>query len=886
MFGMTNKRNAIQLSAAVFASILLAGVGSAVAGTTPQATHLVPVLLPGLRLARSLGRASGNQRRTIGVSIATPDPAGEQALYNALYDPSSPLYHQFISPAEYAARFGVAPATVARVTSWLRAGGLRIETVTGSGTYVTASGTIAQLDRVFATTIGRYRIGDVTFIANNRAPSVPTSLPITAVVGLDTVHEFHLPAKTNPAAHPSRTAASGFSGVLQPRDLWSLYDMPSSDLGQGQTVGVFGVGESDSTIANLRLFEMREHLPKVPVRLVRTEPGGDAAYGDNSGAIEWYLDTQASTGMAPDVSRLDLYFSKSLFDADVFASFKKWVDDPQGPRQMNASFGECETNPTNSVTGPLAQMPYGTELGDELEPVGEPILRQATLEGRTLFSSTGDTGSGCPEVVVPVLGAGNGVAIQPVPMVDYPAASKYAVGVGGTVITTDPNKHGVRQSETSWTFTGGGSSFFIQEPAYQKPVKNVSMPCLSQPDGTPYAGMVTCRGIPDVATLSGNVLGNGYFIYIDGQPSSEGGTSLSSPLMMGIWARIQAASTAARGVGFANPTIYRLGTTHYAKDFYDVTSGETPLANGVYQPGPGWDYTSGFGVPDVAHWLDDVDHRRAAVRAAPAQEKPATDVCVATMRSPAGNATNPIDGQLGNLSTLDITRATLSQSSDRKSVIATLSGPGLDTTPALGGTSGANYFVLWSYKGHEWFANAAVDSVGEVTYWSGNTDSGQYTTNANGHATGTFANHVIRIVVPLSEVGKPPAGARLMYPMALAQLNVGAPGAGPIPAAVYLALTVDSASAPSTAGASRGQDVLLGACHTATSAARIASSSAPAVPAVAAVAPAGAARADVVAAVVRARAPRELTEEVAAGFIALVAAALWVAARRRRARHM
>ena len=157
-------------------------------------------------------------------------------------------------------------------------------------------------------------------------------------------------------------------------------------------------------------------------------------------------------------------------------------------------------------------------------------------------------------------------------MVDYPAASKYAVGVGGTVITTDPNKHGVRQSETSWTFTGGGSSFFIQEPAYQKPVKNVSMPCLSQPDGTPYAGMVTCRGIPDVATLSGNVLGNGYFIYIDGQPSSEGGTSLSSPLMMGIWARIQAASTAARGVGFANPTIYRLGTTHYAKDFYDVTS--------------------------------------------------------------------------------------------------------------------------------------------------------------------------------------------------------------------------------------------------------------------------------------------------------------------------
>ena len=45
--------------------------------------------------------------------------------------------------------------------------------------------------------------------------------------------------------------------------------------------------------------------------------------------------------------------------------------------------------------GPQAQVPYGTEFGDELEPVGEPILRQATLEGRTLFTSTGDTGRSC-----------------------------------------------------------------------------------------------------------------------------------------------------------------------------------------------------------------------------------------------------------------------------------------------------------------------------------------------------------------------------------------------------------------------------------------------------------------------------------------------------------
>jgi subtilase family serine protease len=503
-FGPTRR-----LIAGTFAAVLIATTGGALAASA-ETTHQVPVLLPGLRLARSLGSAPRNERRTIGVAISSPDPAGEQALYNALYDPASPQYRQFLTPDEYAARFGVSTATVARVTQWLRSGGLTIETTPQSGAYLTATGSIGQLERLFATTIGRYRIGSVAFEANDRAPSVPASLPIAAVVGLDTLHRFYLPQTTqHPSSKKSVGAASGFSGVLQPRDLWGLYDQPSTDLGQGQTIGIFGVGESDSTITNLRLFEQHEHFPKVPVRVVRTEPGGDATYGDNSGSIEWYLDTQASTGMAPDVSRLDLYFSHTLFDADIFASFKKWVDDPAGPRQMNASFGECEQNPTNPVTGPLAQVPYGTELGDQLEPVAEPILRQATLEGRTLFSSTGDTGSGCPEVVVPVLGAGNGVAIQPVPMVNFPAASPYAVGVGGTVITTDPNKHTVRQSETAWTFTGGGSSFFIQEPAYQKPVANVKMPCLSQPDGTPYSGMVTCRGIPDVATLSGNVLGNG-----------------------------------------------------------------------------------------------------------------------------------------------------------------------------------------------------------------------------------------------------------------------------------------------------------------------------------------------------------------------------------------
>ena len=375
------------------------------------------------------------------------------------------------------------------------------------------------------------------------------------------------------------------------------------------------------------------------MRTIQTEGGPDSAYGDNSGAIEWYLDSQSSTGMSPDASRLDFYFAKSLFDADVFADFDYWANDPHGPRQMNASFGECEQNPTNPVTGPLAQTPYGTEFGDELEAVGDPMLREATMEGRTLFSSSGDTGSGCPELVVPVGGAGNGVAIQPVPEVNYPCTSAYAVCVGGTVVSTNGTAYPTsaqRVAETSWTFGGGGTSYYIPEPSYQAGVANVNHACVSTPTGDPYspASAPTCRGVPDVSAMSGNVTGDGYFIYIDGEPSSEGGTSLSSPLMMGQWTRIQAAASSkvqqSGGLGFANETIYRQAksadscssssttsctSSPYARDFFDVTDSEYGAGNGAYQPGPGWDYTSGWGPLNVANFAQDVDGTTNATRA-------------------------------------------------------------------------------------------------------------------------------------------------------------------------------------------------------------------------------------------------------------------------------
>lgn len=810
-------------SAALVASSVAVTTASQAAATAPTTagSHFVPGVLLGLSTATRLGPAPATRRLTIGVGLSRPHPDAEQHLIDAQADPRSPDYRHFLTPDQFNARFAVPRSTVVATTQWLRSDGLDVTSVASGGDYITATGTVAQLEKRFAVTINRYRAAKVgAFVANTMPPSVPTSLPIDGVTGLDTVQRATTPHLTPRQAVASSEGATSFSGVLTPRNLWRIYNEPATNEGQGQTIGVFGEGETDSVVTQLRLFEHKEHFPKIPVRVIHTEGGRSSAYGDNTGAIEWYLDVQASTGMAPKAKSLSLYFAKSLFDHDIAKSFSRWVGDKNGPTQMNASFGECETDPTNPVTGPLAQIPYGTELGDELEPIAEPMLRQAVAEGRTLFASAGDTGSGCPEVVVPVAGAGNGVAPQPLPIVNYPAASRYAVGVGGTVITTPDSNHNKRTSEQAWMDTGGGPSHFLLRPAFQKKTSYITAknaPCLTNYTGdSDYPPGSICRGTPDVAALSGNILGNGYFIYIDGEPSSEGGTSLSSPLTMGMWSRLQAGSK--HGLGFAANVFYRQADKNaktYHRDFTDITQTDTAgttgvsTTNGGYAAAKGYDFVSGLGALNVGHLLSDVDHtthaRHASGKPAPAYRISSKVV----VRSPVGNAENPVDVQAGNLPAIDLTRATITTSKSAKTLTATLHGPALSATPDAAAEGGEDFYAYWRY-GHQVHYLVAHTTAGRSpTFAAGRTSASHfYADDPSSTVTGRFTGHTLTMTVPLSQVGAPGRHAVLVDPAAFTQLNaVGVAGI-----ITDLALTADSASFRNVKSSNAGDGVCVGHC--------------------------------------------------------------------------
>ncbi|WP_192909514.1 S53 family peptidase [Gandjariella thermophila] len=586
------------------AAVLVAGLTLPAAHAAPARLTVTQNLLPGLANATDLGAAAAGTPMTLLVSVARPNPAGEQALLDAEHDPASPQFGRFLSVDDFVARFGVPQSRADAVAAWLTGTGLRVDSVSAARDQIALHGTAGQVSALFGTAIHRFSYSGGEFLANTSAPVLPYGLGISNVIGLNTVQHLSPPART----HQDGCAGGTCVGVTTPADLWGVYQQPAAYQGKGQSIAIFGAGRSDGVITDLRAFEKKFGLPQVPVTV--KHPANDTNFTDDSGHVEWNIDTQASTGMAPRADNLTLYFGQDLSDSDVTKVFSQWTDDRTGPKQASASYGECETVP---VVSPIAgqpllnnpSLPAGQGLGNNSDYTWTQILRQAAIEGKTLFSSTGDTGSSCPIAYAQLIGAGNGVLNQGVPVTNSPASLPYVVGVGGTVLYTDGKGH--RSREYGWAYSGGGSTLFHPAPSYQRGTPGLSVDCVTDP-------LTVCRGIADVSAQSGDVVSNGYAIVSNGAASVGGGTSLSSPLWAGMWARVQGASRNAGGNGFANYALYRVGkdAVSYPRDFFDVSSTDTatglPAGNGLYPTLPGWDYVTGWGAPRVTGLICDIDH--------------------------------------------------------------------------------------------------------------------------------------------------------------------------------------------------------------------------------------------------------------------------------------
>jgi len=580
--------------------------GTAASASAPTSVRIAGNVLPSLSLLPS-SAADPSAPLTVGVALAHPHAAQEQALVTALSTPGNPSYGKFLSYDEVVRRFGVPASRTDHVVAVLRRAGLTVTAPDAMGDYVSATGTVAQVERAFHVTERTFvaRNG-MRFLANTTGPLVSAADQVTTVVGLNTLQHYTLPARTAKKTAQDLCFGGACVGNTTPQDLWSIYEQPKARTGRGVTMAVIGEGNPSHLAGYLARQEAAFNLPstKLTVKCVQGSCGTDT-----SGDGEWQIDTQASAGMAPGNAGETLYFAKSILDGDLNNSFVAWAHDARGPKLASASLGECESSPLNGVfTGPLGSLDGNTASGPQAlvafgngeQAAVDPVLRSAVLQGKTLFASTGDTGSSCPLVYLPLVGAGNGVLNQGLPEQNYPAVSASAVAVGGTVVYTNQGgdgQPGTRAAEYAWPFGGGGASLWTPAPAWQKSVADVNQPCLSDPT-------TVCRGVPDVASQSGDVISNGYAVWGSGGETSGGGTSLSSPLWMGMWARVQGA--AGRNLGFAAPLLYRAASTPagYAASFNDVTTG----GNGIHVATPGWDYTTGLGTPRVAGLIKTLLH--------------------------------------------------------------------------------------------------------------------------------------------------------------------------------------------------------------------------------------------------------------------------------------
>ncbi len=500
--------------------------------------------------ATSLGAAPQSTPLHIAVGLKIQNQA---ALTQFIRDASTPgtlTYQHYLTATQFRNNFAPSAAQAQGVASYLSSQGFKNVTVEPNRLYVTANGTVATAQRAFNTNIGLFKQNGATVFANTSPAQVPANLSATVVgvLGLNNAAVLQTPHNVSNDTVPTLT------GYWAP-GLWKAYDAGSTKTGSGTPIAIFAAGDVTQVVTDLRTYESDSNnkLPKVPVSVVKV----GLSSPDTSAADEWDLDTQTSTGMAGNVSKLYIYDTTSLTDVDISVEFNHFVTQNVA-RAGSASFGECE---------------YSAYL-DGFMVMNDQAMSEAAAQGQTVFASAGDTGGFC--AVAPTNGVPAGV-----PDVSYPASSPYITSVGGTTLLT--NADGTYNNELAWAAGGGGPSYFEYEPYWEESA--------TPPTSTSCVQVVAClgRNVPDVAMDSDP--NSGAIVYVGGGQEQIGGTSLGSPLSLGVWARLE---TAARNkLGFAAPRLYDVAGT---AAFHDVTLGDT----GPYPATPGWDYATGLGSFDIA----------------------------------------------------------------------------------------------------------------------------------------------------------------------------------------------------------------------------------------------------------------------------------------------
>jgi subtilase family serine protease len=581
---------------------------------------------PRVRTAQDLGAVSPDMA-VLGITLvfkrSVAQEAALQELLTAQLNTGSPLYHQWLTPESFAARFGVADEDIAATESWLVSQGFHVERVARSRDRISFSGTAAQVQGAFGTELHHYRAeGELHF-----APASDLTLPagLASVTGAvlhlsDFRPKPNVKVQTRP--RPDYTSAATQAHYLTPADIETMYDLKplasNSFNGAGQELAVVGQSYVYTTNASVSTFgTFFETLDQIDAVLV---PGTGVEAISPADEVESEVDLEYSSAIATQANIFLVYVgnnqNNNVFDALAYA-----ITENIAP-VVSISYGFCEPSMSQS----------------ELEQ-DNALYEEASAQGQTLVAAAGDSGS----TSCAYYGSADGItpAQEQALSVEFPASSPNVTAVGGTQMAAGTFASGTSSYWANASITdltdsllsyvpevvwnedsatngisagGGGTSAYFPRPGWQSGVPGISsgayrlLPDLSLQSSIASPGYLLCLDEPTLQGEPASSCVNG-FQDSNGQHTTAGGTSFATPIFAGFLAILNQVQQEA-GQGNINPVLYGLAgnPTTYATAFHDITSGTNAcLASAAtcsvagessYTATAGYDEATGLGSVD------------------------------------------------------------------------------------------------------------------------------------------------------------------------------------------------------------------------------------------------------------------------------------------------
>jgi subtilase family serine protease len=602
-------------------SVVVEAASSAVAGTpevslTPSATPI-----------------------EFAVSLKLHDAAQAAAVSEAVSDPASSSYGQYLTPAEWESRFSPSEASVERVSSWLRAHGVAVESVSSDRMTVYAIATAATIENAFGTSLAEFqKDGHVVRLA--KAPlSMPSSLA-SLISGLSGVNQNAARPDDLGASALQRSAAApaaksepippppglsvfppcskywgqkydtnappygkGYPNPLpyapcgyKPAQIQGAYDLApgiaAGDDGSGVKVAIVDAYASPTLFSDAHEYSMRNQ-PEQPLEQRQFSEHVSRSFNESEyceASEDWFreqtLDVESVHSTAPGAHIL--YVGAKNCEGGLYAAVQKVIDGHEA----------------QIVTDSWSD--FGELFESEKEREGfDNVLMMADATGVGVQFSTGDYG--------------DDYELMGINSVNFPASSPYVTAVGGTSLQI--GKHDERLGEFGWS-TGnsflcdallesigypgcgsktletwlpsppgsfqyggnGGTAYDYPEPSYQEAV----VPAALAERNSAITGERN-RVTPDIsmdAEPSTGLLIGETMTFPGGVHYGEytyGGTSLASPLFAGLMA--DADQAAGKALGFVNPALYKLDSLPQtaSRAFYDIVpSGKQALIQPFY----------------------------------------------------------------------------------------------------------------------------------------------------------------------------------------------------------------------------------------------------------------------------------------------------------------